>query len=336
MYTVSAGGVNGVLAYFAHRGLARARVLAGAGLVEADLIGDDARVAQATYHRVWIEGQRCIDDADLGLHFGEALELTTFDVVGHIALCSPTLGDAFERIASYARLLHDAGGVEVEVHGEDAVVYAGCRGLTHDVPRPIAEMSAVAILVLARQATRTPTAARDVAFRHPQPPSIREHRRIFGVAPRFGAVDTCLVIPRSALAQPVVGRDDHLARYLDRYAQDAARRLAATDDPSDRTRRAIVTALASRSAVNITAVARTLAVHPRTLQRQLEAAGTSFQGQLDAARRGLAERYLADHDVAIAEIAYVVGYDDVSNFHRAFRRWTGQTPAAYRAGLVAR
>jgi AraC-like DNA-binding protein len=72
----------------------------------------------------------------------------------------------------------------------------------------------------------------------------------------------------------------------------------------------------------------------RTLQRRLAGEGLSFDGVLDELRRELALRHLADRRVAIAEVAYLLGFSEPSAFHRAFKRWTGTTPGAARLEAV--
>jgi AraC-like DNA-binding protein len=81
-------------------------------------------------------------------------------------------------------------------------------------------------------------------------------------------------------------------------------------------------------------VSSRLGVPARTLQRRLRSEGTTFAKKTDEVRRQLAERYLADRRTSVAEVAFLLGFSDVSAFHRAFVRWTGQTPSRYRA-LVA-
>ena len=81
-------------------------------------------------------------------------------------------------------------------------------------------------------------------------------------------------------------------------------------------------------------VATRLGTPARTLQRRLKTEGTSFATMVDALRRDLAERYLRDRRVTIQETAFLLGFSDVSAFHRAFVRWTGETPKRFqdRAG----
>lgn len=80
----------------------------------------------------------------------------------------------------------------------------------------------------------------------------------------------------------------------------------------------------------VDAVAQQLHYSVRTLCRRLEAEGTTFQAIKDEVRRDVAIQRLTRSDDAIAAIAYDVGFDNPTAFHRAFRHWTGSTPAAYR------
>ena len=81
-------------------------------------------------------------------------------------------------------------------------------------------------------------------------------------------------------------------------------------------------------APSISGIARAMAMSERNLQRRLAAEGTTFQSVLDAARRELAIRHLSDPGATVAKVAWLVGFSEPSAFHRAFRRWTGQSPRA--------
>ena len=83
-------------------------------------------------------------------------------------------------------------------------------------------------------------------------------------------------------------------------------------------------------------VARRLGIHPRTLGRRLQESGTTFQALLDDMRAQRAKHLLLDTFLPVARIAAAVGYEDPTIFSRAFARWTGRTPSAFRAELVAR
>jgi AraC-like DNA-binding protein len=80
-------------------------------------------------------------------------------------------------------------------------------------------------------------------------------------------------------------------------------------------------------------MAKRVFVSGRTLQRKLADEGTNFRTLLLEVRRGLAEQYITDKNMLLAEISYMLGFSDVSSFSRAFKKWTGDPPAAFRSNL---
>ena len=119
---------------------------------------------------------------------------------------------------------------------------------------------------------------------------------------------------------------------LEHQADASAPCTPALDGLAMDVRRVLALRLA-RGEAEIDRVARDLAMSPRTLQRRLSSAGLSYQGLLDVLRRETAEKCIADASLTIAEIAYLAGYSEPPAFHRAFKRWTGLTPQAFRQRL---
>lgn len=328
-YSVSGAAVLGLL-----RGMepsvARS-LLEEVGLGATPLTDPEVRAPQAAYNQLWEKVEARSGDPDLGLHLAERLDLDAFHVVGHLAARSPTFGAALERIAKYSRILHDAGRVEVEARGGLTWVYPGCRGLPHGVPRPVAESSAASVVLLGRQLTQTHFSPVEVHFRHAEPPSLREHQRIFGVRPSFNHPENALAFEPAVLSLTIRTESRGLLTYLDAYAAEVLAKLPPDEEDFGAQVLRMILGTFGGGEIEATTIAKRLAMHPRTLQRRLEELGTSFQSLYDEARRSLAERYLAEDRLAIGEIAFLLGYSDPSNFHRAFRRWTGRTPAQFRA-----
>jgi AraC-like DNA-binding protein len=329
-YTVAASGVSGLLAYARAAGIATDGALEAVGLSSAALQGPEARVTHRANNELWARLSAASGDPDFGLHFAERLDVGAFDVVGYLVARSRTFGEGLARVVAYSRILHDAGRVEVEREGAQLIVYPGCRGLPFPCPRPIAEFSAASVVVLARALTGAAVVPLAVEFEHPAPARVSEHRRIFGVLPRFQVPETRLVFSAAVLDLGIRGADPGLLTYLDAYASEVLARLPVATDLLDEVRRVIATEL-PRGVPEMAAVAAQLGVSSRTLQRRIATHGTTFAALVDQVRRSFAERYLADGRLALGEVAFLVGFADPSNFHRAFRRWTGTSPARYRA-----
>ena len=101
----------------------------------------------------------------------------------------------------------------------------------------------------------------------------------------------------------------------------------------DRARRELARQLPEQGA-DLELLAHSLQLSARTLQRRLREAGLSFSELLDETRQQLVLHYLRDPALELAEIAFLVGFSEAGSLARAFRRWTGQSPGAYRQSLL--
>ena len=116
---------------------------------------------------------------------------------------------------------------------------------------------------------------------------------------------------------------------LEDHAAAIVAAMPQTDSLAAKVRRAIASRI-SQGDVQIENVAHTLAMSTRSLQRRLAGEGVSYQELLDEVRRNAASSYLAQNRLAIGEVGYLLGYSEPAAFHRAFKRWHGVTPQAYR------
>jgi AraC-like DNA-binding protein len=157
------------------------------------------------------------------------------------------------------------------------------------------------------------------------------HRAHFGRTPTFNAPAGAIVFDARWLDRPVAGTDP-TAGDLDAWFE----RLLAEDRRTlpQRVRTAIRIALVHRNC-SAERVARALLVGYRTLHRRLAEAGTTFQELVDSVRFDTAAKLLEQTDLPLGEIADALDYADPSAFTRAFSRWTGTTPSAWRASLRA-
>lgn len=156
-----------------------------------------------------------------------------------------------------------------------------------------------------------------------------------GVSVETGAPASALGLPVDWLATPVAGADPELAAYF----REVLHRAAPTPDGGDDWLQQLRTAIQARlpgGEVSLDGVARDLATSPRTVQRWLGERGTTFAAVRADTQRMLAEGYLAEPDLGLAEVAWLLGYRNDTSFHRAFRRWTGTTPTAWRRARLKR
>jgi len=181
-----------------------------------------------------------------------------------------------------------------------------------------------------RAATGVSFPVRRVTFVHRAPPDVTEHERIFGCPVRFEADYNRLYIDRLVWDTRTTGADRGVLQVLTEHADLLLQKLPRGPDLVERTRRAIGERLRGGDS-SLEGVARELCTSARSLQRHLRDLGYSYNALADEVRAATARLYLEQPDIAIAEVAYLLGFADQSTFNRAFKRWTGLTPARARA-----
>jgi AraC-like DNA-binding protein len=260
---------------------------------------------------------------------GHRVPLGAYRVIDFLGWACPDVGSAFIQLARYFGLITDmiswtvddaptAPVVQVVNHAPDAA--AGAVGLQYTLGVTFGRFQA------ATMGDFVPTR---VELQMPEPPDMRRHREVFRCPLVYGCARTVVVFPRSVWQLPLAGASQELKEVLERHA---AEMLARRDDGDAlaRVRAAIRTEL-PQGPPKLETVASRVAMSMRTLQRRLGDAATTFQTLVEDERREAAKSYLRRPDLAVGEVAYLLGYSEPSAFARAFKRWTGKSPREYRA-----
>ncbi len=294
------------------------------------LLDPDNRIPFSQLVELYEEAARLTGDDNFGLHVGETVNPTAFDVVGYSALNSPTLGEAFARVAHYHSIWTD-GAVFTLEHAQptSAIVY---RYVDQSIleHRHDSEMTFATVATLCRSMVAPEWTPIAVEFQHDVPADSSAHLRLFRCPVKFGAALNKIFFESSSLTLPIGKADPGLCALLDRHAEELLARFPPRDSLIDHARNIIGSEL-NGGDPSLERVAIQLGLSARTLQRKLHEMGTSHNELLDQMRRSLAMRYLREREMAICEVAYLLGFSEPSSFHRAFKRWTGVTPKEFRA-----
>ena len=312
-------------------GVKAQRLYDAAGFNTALLNDPDARVPFAQIVTLYEEAAKLSGDDAFGLHVGEQVDPTVFDVLGYSVINSPTFGDALDRAVRYNSLWTNGSGFSID-QGEalTTVTYIYFDpGLS--ARRQDCEMTLAALAVLGRRVTNVEWAPREVRFQHARPANTQEHDRIFRCPLQFDAPANDFVFDSAYLNLRIVKADPNLCAVLDRHAGELLARYPREDSFIDRVRLIIKNEFKGGEA-SLEKVAGQLGLSGRTLQRKLQERGTTHQELLDQMRKELAVRYLREPEMAICEVAYLLGFSESSALHRAFKRWTGKTPSEFRRG----
>lgn len=287
------------------------------------------RLPFSLYVQLLEQAARASGDELLGLHMGAAQSIQIVGVLGYVLQAAPDVRTQVAEVQRYFSLHQEGAAFSLSEQGEHADFAYTVLDPAVSLHRQDAEATLALAVAQWRLLLDEPAwAPLSVHFEHPQPQGVAELQRFFGCRLHFSDEFDGLRFPRRFLDRPVQTADAGLHAILTRYADDCLGRHRDNSTLAARTRRLIAASLASGNA-SIERVAERLGLTPRTLQRRLVAEGLQFSQLLDEVRRELAAHYLRDPELGLTETAFLVGYSDLSAFHRAFRRWFRQTPLAF-------
>jgi len=184
-----------------------------------------------------------------------------------------------------------------------------------------------ALLCIKSQALGALPAVRKVCFTHLNAVPVARYVAYFGCEVQFGADANELVFDSSQMRQDLPG-DPNLRSVLEVHAREQLARIPEGEPLVHEVRRHLLEQL-ERGTVDPGLLARRVRMSERTLRRRLQAAGTRYQDLLDELRAQLARQYVQKPDADVNQVAIRLGFADPSTFYRAFKRWTGLTPAQF-------
>jgi AraC-like DNA-binding protein len=267
----------------------------------------------------------------LGIDVAQAMPLELTGLWGFLLRSSNTFGDMLRRAERYMRIVNRYPEFILEDDGRQTTMTC-----PHPDPSPYGRREQVVCTLLGhwiawgRQLTRGRIAVDEARFRWSGPADPEPFERFFGGPVRFGAKQDVLLLPLEIQNLPLVESTPELGKEFEAYATALLRRMTEESSLVERVKAAFAEGFLTGSATEA-AVAQRLAMTVRTMHRRLKEIGTSFRKIRGDLLRERAEGLLREHRVPIAEVSYLLGYGEPSNFHRAFRSWTGMTPAEWRA-----
>lgn len=327
--------------------MVRTRVMAGAAarlralgidptelLQKFELPHDIETVGEVTipldsYDQFFNAVEEASGDAFFGLNLGQVIPRGHFGVLEFACRIAPSARESFRRIARYFRLLNDLTVIDVTDNEHETHIEERVPGRPLAMGRHGNEFFLAMLYAVAR--TYLPAwRVERVWFAHPAPADVHVLSTYFDAPISFGAGSNGFAVSSAFLDVPLPTYDGPLLAVLDEVAEKA---LAEKIDESPaflvRVRRAIRDSFYD-GAPTLAGLAKQMKTSSRTLQRRLAEEGSTFADEVDRARREVACPLVAESNRTLADIAFMIGFSDVSAFVRAFRRWTGTSPGRYR------
>lgn len=313
------------------KGCDSAAMFAAAGLDIAALDDPNARYPLAGTTRLWRLATKATGDPCFGLAVASAVTQTTFHALGYSLAASSTLKEAFDRLLRYFRIVTDAAELSFEETAEDYQLRLQVDPARAVIAPQAMDAFAYLMLRLCRGLYRRDFSPLRVSLMRAPPHHLAAFERAFRAPLQFGASENRLCFAREPLEARLEGANPELARHNDEIV---LRYLARHDRDNLVARvRGLLAEWLPSGVPGEEAIAAALHLSSRSLQRKLAEEGSSYSQLLTDTRQELARSYLADPRTSVSEIAYLLGFADTSSFTRAFKRWEGTSPSAYRESL---
>jgi AraC-like DNA-binding protein len=302
-----------------------APLLKEAGLTGQQIEDQDSRITVRAQIKFLNVVANALQDPLLGFHIAQTAELRKLGLLYYVGASSETLGEVLQRAARYTSTANEGLSLKCRV-GPDISIELGYVGVARHLDRQQMECFMTMLLRFFRQLSGVRLMPSRLRLVHRSDNEHSEFAAYFGGNVDFSAGVDELTFARKTWDMVVVSADRYLNRLLVASCEEAlSRRRASQGSFRSAVENAIVPLLPHGKA-HASEISRRLGLTRRTCARRLSSEGLTFSQVLDTLRGDLARQYLADQDLSISRIAWLLGYRQVSAFTRAFKRRTGKTP----------
>lgn len=314
-----------------HAGINTDTFLAASDFDRSQLSDAFAYIPIGVYDHLQLRAMELTNDPALGVHMAEQVPLTSLSTFGHLLLNCENLQDALGVFNRYHALVSKCEPSQLHFHGDTAI-------LTYDFPRSQpdcnrlrADYGLCAVMHLAHLLTGDVVLPSLVEFEHAEPAYITEYQRIFRCRIQYRARHTRIHVPAHFLKNRFAASNNELHRFL---CSQAEALLRARDSSSlgDRIRILIKEQYRGQRP-SLDVIARSLQMSGRSLRRHLQHDGVNFTQLLDEIQYEIANLLLREPSLSVKRIALQLGFDEPSSFSRAYKRWSGVSPAQFRQDL---
>jgi AraC-like DNA-binding protein len=322
-----------LISYSAQKDIPSEKLTALAGIDLAVLKENKkATVSLRQFNDLWQHAIRQSEDPLFGLHFGETLQLAALGIVGAVVRNSGTVGEALQNCVSYVQLMTDLFETKIRNKKNSFTVqFSPNKEKLHNYPvmtRQLMELSLAFVLheLDGLLFTKIHPLLAELPY---EEANTKEYERVLRCSALKNGKNYILEFDNAFWKEPIISSNFELQTFLLQKIAELNYRVEPPESLGSR----IVGLLRSNTYLGIPSlqeVAANLHISPRSLQRKLRQEGSSYQELAESVRKSMAIHYLNQGGHPMKEISYMLGYNELSAFSRAFKKWTGMAPQEFR------
>jgi AraC-like DNA-binding protein len=323
--------LNGFISFAEAHGASRQELLKEAAVSQETLDDPDARIEYAQFKLLIQRAVARSGSPALGIRLAAQLPITTHGLLGYAAMSSGTLEEALSFVTRFVPTRIPVLVAELSVDKGVATLRLEEAAVLGEVRATILEATVGALHATGRFLTQGKFELEELRFPYEEPDYVDEYRSAFDCPLVFGSEAMEMRFAARLLKTRLPLADEAAKKLAAKRCEEELAAIESSDDLEQRIRVQLLKM--GRLHPNLDHLAKSLGLSPRTVRRRLRNAGTSYKAILNGVREELAVQYLRTTHWTIYQIAERLGYSDQSNFGRAFKSWTGQSPQEYRDAL---
>jgi AraC-like DNA-binding protein len=328
--TASGGIARLAYARCANAGIKVDPLLRKAGLTPLQIGNPQVRITVRSQIKFLDDAAKALSDDFLGLHLAQTFDLREIGLLYYVMASSELVGDALQRCAHYS-LINNEGVQLIYRSGKQVAVGFKYMGVARHSDRHQIEFFMATLVRICQQLTGYQLQPQRVTLTHLRPDASDELKKHLGCAVVFGGSVDEITFPKMICRMPVSSADPYLNELLRKYCDEVRATRHANIGALRSSIENIIVPLLPHKKIRSEEIATALGLSRRTLARRLASEGLSFSEILHELRYDLARRYLSEVGLSISTIAWLLGYDEVSSFTHAFKRWAGTAPKQARS-----
>jgi len=299
------------------------------GIAVSDLEDPDARVSFSALDNLWSIAIDYTGDPTFPLQVGNSVDPNRLSVVAQASFQCETILQGLLKYIGFFSIVNQAASMSFYEEGETATL-----AFRFESPElyciPEMERMMSSALARCRYLVGDAMTPRRFNFQHACPEYVSSYESVFKASLNFDQEESAIVFDRSLLDTKIKHRNPYLMNVMTSYAEKLLQNIQPSSEVQKSVRVFIRKHLSDAPEMDVKRAAKALNMSRHTLYRKLKKEDVSFQSLVEQVRREEAEVHLKDNKISISELAYLLGFSELSAFSRAFKRWTGESPAQYR------
>jgi AraC-like DNA-binding protein len=330
--TTAGAWLNSISEMLVTIGLDAKAIFDKAGIDAAAVQDPHNRFESDQLSRLWNVIAETTGNPAIGLASSDRPRPSSLDMLTYTMMTAPNLLGALQRFVRYVRIISDATTFTLEDGEGGQWMRLSIAGGELPVPRQRYEFILITILNICRWIASKTVNPLLVELAHDQPLDTAPYASAFACPVRYNAAEHGVLFATQDLDKPLPFSNSRLAEFHERFTGEFLRKMD-SGKISTKVRELIMRAMPDGDPQR-SAIAADLCISERTLQRRLSDEGTTFQDILDETRRDMARQFLADDQITLGQIAFMLGFADQSAFNRACQRWFTLSPRQFRKKLA--